>query len=151
MKKTELIHNNPFSPLLFCDAKVLRYLNILGVALIAVSLLYLMAANWWMLPKFVKLFIPQILLLGSALLSVRFTAREKLRQSLDTVSGLMLGLSLAVIGQIYQTGADSYQLFLLGRILGSLHYFVWSASWRCILILNKAFGWCVLKLFICSV
>src|SRR5690606_11250307 len=43
--------------------------------------------------------------------------REKLRQSLDTVSGLMLGLSLAVIGQIYQTGADSYQLFLLWALL----------------------------------
>lgn len=117
MHKTELIRNNQFSPLLFCNVEVLRYLKILGLALITVSLLYLMAANWWMLPKFVQLFIPQILLLGSALLSVRFTAREKLRQSLDTVSGLMLGLSLAVIGQIYQTGADSYQLFLLWALL----------------------------------
>ncbi len=70
-----------------------------------------------MLPKFVQLFMPQVLLLGSALLSVHFAAREKLRQSLDTVSGLMLGLSLAVIGQIYQTGADSYQLFLLWALL----------------------------------
>lgn len=109
--------DRPFSPLLFIQPAVIQILQIIGLALIAVSIVYLLAANWWMLPKFVQLFIPQILLLGSALLSVRFTAREKLRQSLDTVSGLMLGLSLAVIGQIYQTGADSYQLFLLWALL----------------------------------
>lgn len=117
MKKTELIHNNPFSPLLFCDAKVLRYLNILGVALIAVSLLYLMAANWWMLPNQVQLAIPMLVLLCIAIASIYFNQREWIRQSLDTVSGLMLGLSLVVIGQIYQTGADSYQLFLLWAVL----------------------------------
>ena len=117
MKKIELIHNNPFSPLLFCDAKVLRYLNILGVALIAVSLLYLIAANWWMLPNQVQLAIPMLVLLCSAIASIYFNQQEWVRQSLDTVSGLMLGLSLAVIGQIYQTGADSYQLFLLWAVL----------------------------------
>src|SRR5690606_26082765 len=41
----------------------------------------------------------------------------KLRQSLATASGLMPGLSLAVIGQIYQTGADSCPLFLLWALL----------------------------------
>ena len=117
MKKIELIHNNPFSPLLFCDAKVLRYLNILGVALIAVSLLYLIAANWWMLPNQVQLAIPMLVLLCSAIASIYFNQQKWVRQSLDTVSGLMLGLSLAVIGQIYQTGADSYQLFLLWAVL----------------------------------
>lgn len=117
MSRTVPSPDRPFSPLLFIQPAVIQILQIIGLALIAVSIVYLLAANWWMLPKFVQLFIPQILLLGSALLSVRFTAREKLRQSLDTVSGLMLGLSLAVIGQIYQTGADSYQLFLLWALL----------------------------------
>jgi Predicted membrane protein len=150
MKKTELIHNNPFSPLLFCDAKVLRYLNILGVALIAVSLLYLMAANWWMLPNQVQLAIPMLVLLCSAIASIYFNQREWIRQSLDTVSGLMLGLSLVVIGQIYQTGADSYQLFLLWAVLllpwlyrpisGFLPCFVWSVSWHCIFTLSKVSG-----------
>ncbi|UHT64028.1 DUF2157 domain-containing protein [Acinetobacter lwoffii] len=117
MSRTVPSPDRPFSPLLFIQPAVIQILQIIGLALIAVSIVYLLAANWWMLPKFVQLFIPQILLLGSALLSMRFAAREKLRQSLDTVSGLMLGLSLAVIGQIYQTGADSYQLFLLWALL----------------------------------
>lgn len=117
MSKTVPKPDHPFSPLLFIQPAVIQILQIIGLALIAVSIVYLLAANWWMLPKFVQLFMPQVLLLGSALLSIRFAARERLRQSLDTVSGLMLGLSLAVIGQIYQTGADSYQLFLLWALL----------------------------------
>lgn len=117
MHKTELIQNNQFSPLLFCNVEVLRYLKILGLALITVSLLYLMAANWWMLPDPVQLAIPMLILLCSATASIYFDQQEWVRQSLDTVSGLMLGLSLAMIGQIYQTGADSYLLFLLWSAL----------------------------------
>ncbi|ATO19811.1 hypothetical protein BS636_09170 [Acinetobacter sp. LoGeW2-3] len=117
MHKTELIQNNQFSPLLFCHAEALRYLKVLGLALIAVSFLYLIAANWWMLPKIIQLAIPMLILLCSTATSVYVGQQEWVRQSLDTVSGLMLGLSLAVIGQIYQTGADSYQLFLLWAVL----------------------------------
>ena len=117
MSKTLQKSDHPFSPLLFIQPAVIQILQIIGLALIAVSVLYLLAANWWMLPKWVQLCIPQILFLGSALLSVRFVEKEKLRQSLDSISGLMLGLSLAVIGQMYQTGADSYQLFLLWALL----------------------------------
>ncbi|WP_312325690.1 DUF2157 domain-containing protein [Acinetobacter sp.] len=117
MHKTELIRNNQFSPLLFCNVEVLRYLKILGLALITVSLLYLMAANWWMLPDPVQLAIPMLILLCSATASIYFDQQEWVRQSLDTVFGLMLGLSLAMIGQIYQTGADSYLLFLLWSAL----------------------------------
>ncbi|MDY6457209.1 DUF2157 domain-containing protein [Acinetobacter faecalis] len=117
MNKTKLTQNHRFSPLLFCHEVVLRYLNILGLALIAVSFLYLIAANWWMLPNWAQLIIPMLILFCSAGVSVYFSQQEWIRQSLDTVAGLMLGLSLAVIGQIYQTGADSYLLFLLWSVM----------------------------------
>ena len=117
MDKTKLTQNHQFSPLLFCHEGVLRYLNILGLALIAVSFLYLIAANWWMLPNWIQLTIPMLILFCSASVSVYFSKQEWIRQSLDTVAGLMLGLSLAVIGQIYQTGADSYLLFLLWSVM----------------------------------
>ncbi|MCO8044380.1 DUF2157 domain-containing protein [Acinetobacter bohemicus] len=117
MSKTIIKSDHPFSPLLFTQPAVIQYLQIIGIGLIAISIVYLLAANWWMLPKWVQLLIPQALVLTSALLSMRFSAREMVRQSLDGVVGLMLGLSLAVIGQIYQTGADSYQLFLLWALL----------------------------------
>lgn len=117
MDKTKLTQNHQFSPLLFCHEGVLRYLNILGLALIAVSFLYLIAANWWMLPNWIQLTIPMLILFCSASASVYFSKQEWIRQGLDTVAGLMLGLSLAVIGQIYQTGADSYLLFLLWSVM----------------------------------
>ncbi|WP_336952760.1 MULTISPECIES: DUF2157 domain-containing protein [unclassified Acinetobacter] len=94
-----------------------KHLQVLGFSLIAVSILYLTAANWLMLPQFFQLAIPQIFLLLSALASIFLAKHDYLVQCLHTVSGLMIGLSLAVIGQIYQTGADSYLLFLIWSIL----------------------------------
>lgn len=94
-----------------------KHLQVLGCALIAVSILYLTAANWFMLPQFFQLAIPQLFLLLSAVTSIFLVQHDYLVQCLHTISGLMIGLSLAVIGQIYQTGADSYLLFLIWSIL----------------------------------
>ncbi|KQW97987.1 hypothetical protein ASC84_04340 [Acinetobacter sp. Root1280] len=94
-----------------------KHLHVLGFALIAVSILYLTAANWFMLPQFFQLAIPQLFLLLSAVASIFLVQHDYLVQCLHTISGLMIGLSLAVIGQIYQTGADSYLLFLIWSIL----------------------------------
>jgi hypothetical protein len=70
-----------------------------------------------MLPQFFQLAIPQLFLLLSAIASIFLVQHDYLVQCLHTISGLMIGLSLAVIGQIYQTGADSYLLFLIWSIL----------------------------------
>lgn len=94
-----------------------RHLYSVGLALIAVSVLYLLAANWWMLPKEIQLAVPQLFLLLSASASIFFVQSQAAVQTLHTVCGLMLGLSLAVIGQVYQAGTDSYLLFLLWSLL----------------------------------
>ena len=85
-----------FSTDLFQDVQVIRYLQVIGVALIAASFVYLIAANWLMLPKFIQLAIPMLLLLLllSAVTSVYVASRVWIQQSLDTLSGLLLGLSL---------------------------------------------------------
>jgi len=83
----------------------------------AVSILYLIAANWLMLPDSIQLAIPPFILLVTAWFSVKDTLSEGVRQTLHGVCGLMVGLSLAVIGQVYQTGADSYLLFLIWTLL----------------------------------
>lgn len=106
-----------FSTRLFRHVQVIQYLQVIGLALIAASFLYLVAANWLMLPKFIQLAIPILLLVLSAAASVYLTKPTWIRQSLDALSGLFLGLSLAVIGQVYQTGADSYLLFLVWALL----------------------------------
>lgn len=95
-----------------------QHLTAIGFSLLGVSILYLIAANWWMLPHSIQLALPQILLFILAIASVYLShASESIIQSLHTLCGLMLGLSLAVIGQVYQTGANSYLLFLLWSVL----------------------------------
>ncbi|MEQ1093153.1 DUF2157 domain-containing protein [Acinetobacter johnsonii] len=95
----------------------IKHLQVFGFTLIAVSMLYLVAANWFMLPHNIQLAIPQLLLFLSAVFSLWLTKHDFLVQCLHSICGLMIGLSLAVIGQIYQTGADSYLLFLLWSVL----------------------------------
>lgn len=99
------------------NQKFVQHLQVFGFSLIAISILYLVAANWFMLPTFLQLAIPQVLLLLSALSSIFLVKNDYLIQCLHGICGLMIGLSLAVIGQIYQTGADSYLLFLIWSIL----------------------------------
>ena len=48
----------------------IKHLQIFGFSLIAVSILYLVAANWFMLSQPIQLAIPQILLLLSAIASI---------------------------------------------------------------------------------
>ena len=97
--------------------RFIQHLSILGFALIATSIMYLVAANWLMLPHWAQLLIPQSLLLLSAVASIFLSKHDFLVQTFHTICGLMMGLSLAVIGQIYQTGADSYLLFLVWSVL----------------------------------
>lgn len=70
-----------------------------------------------MLPDSIQLIIPPVILLVTAWVSVKDTLSEGVRQTLHSICGLMVGLSLAVIGQVYQTGADSYLLFLIWTLL----------------------------------
>ena len=97
--------------------KFIDLLQVIALGLLASSFIYLIAANWWMIPRGMQLSIPLILLFLTAITSVFYSHNARIRQSLDCICGLMLGLSLAVIGQVYQTGADSYLLFLLWSVL----------------------------------
>lgn len=94
----------------------MRYFQHWGLGFIAISVLYLVAANWWMLEQKIQLVIPSFFAIFAAII-YSYSQEKLLQQSLLTIIGLMLGLSLAVIGQVYQTGADSYLLFLGWSIL----------------------------------
>lgn len=95
----------------------IQHLHIFSYVFMAVSILYLIAANWLMLPDSIQLAITPLILLVTAWISIKDTLSEGVRQTLHGICGLMVGLSLAVIGQIYQTGADSYLLFLIWTLL----------------------------------
>ncbi|ENU08207.1 DUF2157 domain-containing protein [Acinetobacter calcoaceticus] len=95
----------------------IQHLHIFSYVFMAVSILYLIAANWLMLPDSIQLTIPPLILLVIAWISIKDTLSGGVRQTLHGICGLMVGLSLAVIGQVYQTGADSYLLFLIWTLL----------------------------------
>ena len=91
------------------------HFGLFGLALMAASMLYLVGANWLLLPDVVKIAIPMVVLVLCAVVSMRTTGVWM--STLHTVCAVMAGLLLAVIGQVYQTGADSLWLFVLWSVL----------------------------------
>ena len=89
-----------------------RALLAAGMLLILAGIVFFFAYNWDELPKFAKLGIVEVLLIASVLLAT-FTRWNKLvKQILLTGATFLIGTLFAVFGQIYQTGADAYDLFL---------------------------------------
>lgn len=105
-----------------------KYLMLLfalfGIGLFASGVVSAIAANWHYFSKFEKLFAAQFLLVGLIALGLFFYRREAGRQMayFKTNGGFFLaavtiGALFALIGQIYQTGADLWQLFALWSAL----------------------------------
>ena len=84
-----------------------------GIGMFLAGIIFFLAYNWSDLHKFVKLALPQSLLV----LSLCILA---FRKHLDFISQMVLlaivmsiGICFTVFGQVYQTGADAYDLFLV--------------------------------------
>ncbi len=83
----------------------------LGVIFLAVGVIFFFAFNWDALGKFAKFGLVQALILGAIVGCYKFR--------LDSLSGkvallgatLLMGALLALVGQTYQTGADTFELF----------------------------------------
>jgi len=88
------------------------FLLAVGIGFTVAGIIFFFAYNWSELPKFAKLGIVEVLLVTSVLLAT-FTRWSKLvKQILLTGATFLIGTLFAVFGQIYQTGADAYDLFL---------------------------------------
>lgn len=95
-------------------AWLLRVLPGLGTALVLAAVIYFFAANRQRIPPFVRLLLVEtgLVLSVSAFLALRRRAPHAADAAL-TAAGLFMGVFWAVFGQIYQTGADAWQLFAL--------------------------------------
>ena len=91
-------------------------MTIVGMGLILATMVYLVASNWFYWSHMTRMALTIGLM---ALLDVisAFVKSDTPRQVLQTASVTMIGLSLAVIGQAYQTGADSFWLFVIWSLL----------------------------------
>ena len=121
IKKQKHMEKTDSSPLsrqaLYADKKhwnqfLSIFLLAVGVGFTVAGIIFFFAYNWEELPKFAKLGIVEVLLVASVLLAT-FTHWNKLvKQILLTGATFLIGTLFAVFGQIYQTGADAYDLFL---------------------------------------
>lgn len=84
----------------------------LGVAFVTSGIIFFFAYNWADLHKFVKLGIIEALIIVATLLAL-YSKLNKLSKNLAlTSASVLVGVLIAVFGQIYQTGANAYDFFL---------------------------------------
>lgn len=90
---------------------------ILGCALILSGLIYFFAFNWAAIPPLVKLVSIQLGIIICVMAAYFYTLERLSGQLLLLSASVLVGIFMAVYGQIYQTGADVYQLFMMWSVL----------------------------------
>jgi len=95
----------------------------LGVGLTVSGIVFFFAYNWADLHKFTKIGLSQSILLASTMLAIYPKWNEKIRNVILLGAAVLVGVSFAVFGQIYQTGANAYDFFLAWTLFISL--WVW--------------------------
>ncbi len=118
-----------------------RLLLIIGATLILAGVIYFFAFNWRKIPPLLKLSAIQIGILGSILGARFYSLRRMSGQVLLLCASVLIGVFMAVFGQIYQTGADAYQLFMMWSLLtlGWTLISTCAAQWLFWLIITNAF------------
>lgn len=121
-----------------------RFLNslflLLGSVLLAAGVIFFFAYNWASMHRLLKLGVAQIALLA-AVFTCSYNGLDKASgKAALLVSAVLTGALLALFGQIYQTGADAYELFLGWSFLiaGWVVISNFSALWLLLLVLLEA-------------
>lgn len=84
----------------------------LGVSFTTAGIVFFFAYNWADLHKFVKIGLIEILILSTTLIALLPKLNEDIKNVFLTGASILVGVLLAVFGQIYQIGANAYDLFL---------------------------------------
>jgi uncharacterized membrane protein len=93
-----------------------------GIGFLLSGIIFFFAYNWDDIDKISKIIITQSLVPIGILIYLRYTNKNKLLGDLGAISAtIMVGVSYAVYGQIYQTGANDFDFFMNW----SLTVFVW--------------------------
>ncbi len=88
-----------------------RLLLWMGTALAAAGVIFFLAANWQELGRFAKFGLVEALLAAALLCVWRLGLDRPAGQAALLAAALLTGGLLALIGQTYQTGADTFELF----------------------------------------
>ena len=88
-----------------------------AVLLLCSGVIFFFAYNWDDLSRYGKFAIAQGALILSLLPLLRVNLQQPVGQAALFAASLLVGALLALLGQTYQSGADTYQLFLLWAVL----------------------------------
>jgi hypothetical protein len=108
---------NLISPSKNWGAWASRQLLVLGTLFILAGIICFFAFNWVKIPPYMKLASIQIALFGCLGGAYFYGLQHSLGKMLLLSASVLIGVFLAVFGQIYQTGADAYTLFMMWAIL----------------------------------
>lgn len=113
----------------------LRALLVLGASHLLAGIVFFFAYNWDDLGPFAKFGLLQAGLVIAVVVAVRLKIESPAGQALLIAASVLTGVLFAVIGQVYQTGADAYELFTAWSMLilpwviasrSSVHWFLWT-------------------------
>jgi uncharacterized membrane protein len=89
---------------------------IIGVVLLAAGVVFFVAANWSVLPGLVRMGIVGAAMVIATLIG-GYLGDTLAGRATTLLGGLLFGPLLAVYGQVYQTGADAWQLFAMWTLV----------------------------------
>ncbi len=92
----------------------------LGVGFTTSGIIFFFAYNWVDLHKFVKIGLIEGLIVITTLVVLFSKFNPVVKHVLLTGSAVLVGALIAVFGQIYQTGANAYDFFLLWTVFVTL-------------------------------
>ena len=84
----------------------------LGVCFTTAGIIFFFAYNWADLHKFIKIGLIEVLIVITTLIILFAKIKLDIKNILLTGASILVGILIAVFGQIYQTGANAYDFFL---------------------------------------
>lgn len=101
----------------FWSTWALRALLALGAAHVLAGVIFFFAFNWADMPVYAKFAVVQSAIALTALASLIAGLDRPAGQALLIAASVLTGVVLAVFGQVYQTGADAFELFVSWAML----------------------------------
>jgi len=94
-----------------------RLLAAFGALLIGAGIVFFVAYNWDLLGRFAKFVLIDVVIVAAVALSLWLGLTNIAGKAALWVATVAVGALLALVGQTYQTGADSFELFLVWAAL----------------------------------
>jgi len=101
----------------FWHGWAMRALLVLGAAHFLAGVVFFFAYNWEDLAPFAKFAILQSAILLSFVAALVLRLERPAGQAMLIASSVFTGVLFAVVGQVYQTGADAWELFVAWSVL----------------------------------